>query len=113
MVRNKPRKKNGTGLPPFVRELFWEYGKRDISWSKHRRFVIKRILSHGEWSALKWLRRNTTPEELRMWFMETKGRALDPPRLRYWELILDLPKKDVDRWIRQMKTNPWHRRTGA
>jgi hypothetical protein len=113
MARTRTKKAGCIRLPPYVRELFWEYGLRDISWSRHRRFVIKRVLSHGETNALKWLRKNTTSEELRKWFMETRGRALDPPRLRYWELMLGLPKKDVDRWIREMKKNPWHRRTGA
>jgi len=113
MLKAKPGKKNATRLPPYVRKLFWEYRKGDVTWSKHRRFIIKRILSHGEWSAVVWLRKNTTDEELRHWFAETKGRALDPPKLRYWELILGLPKKDVDRWIRDMKKGPWHGRPGA
>ena len=113
MVQAKPRKRNGTRLPAYVRELFWEYRKGAVTWSKHRRFIIKRILSDGEWSALKWLRKNTTDKELRQWFRDTKGRALDPPKLRYWELILDLPKKEVDRWIRDMKKGPWHGRPGA
>ena len=113
MSTAKPARRNGTRLPPCVRELFWEYCKGAVSWDRHRRFVIKRILSHGESDALRWLRKHTTDEELRTWFRETKGRALDPPRLRYWELMLDLPKKEVDRWIRDMKKGPWHRRPRA
>jgi len=54
-----------------------------------------------------------TDGELRRWFRETRGRALDPPRLRYWEVVLGLPKKEVDGWIRSMRKGPWHRRPGA
>ena len=113
MAKAKPGKKDGTRLPKYVRELLWEYAKGDVSWSRHRRFIIKRILSHGEWSAIQWLRRNATDDELRNWIRETKGRALDPPKLRYWELMLGLPGKEVDRWIRDMKKGPWHGRQRA
>jgi len=113
MARAGSGRPKSARLPPYVRELFWEYGPRGVSWSRHRGFIVKRILSDGESRALRWLRRNMTDGELRRWFRETRGRALDPPRLRYWEVVLGLPKKEVDGWIRSMRKGPWHRRPGA
>jgi hypothetical protein len=110
MAKKGAVKRKGTRMPPYVRELFWEYGPRQVSWRRDRGFVIKRILSHGEERALRWLRRNTTDDELRQWFRETKGRDLDPPKLRFWELALGLPKKDVDRWVRVLRKGPWRER---
>jgi len=110
MVKAKPKKKNRTRLPPCVRELFWEYDKRKISWRTDRKLIIDKILANGGWDAIVWLRKRMSPEEMREWFLRTKGRALDPPRLRFWELKLDLPHRLVNGWIRTMMQNPWHRR---
>ena len=110
MVRTKTGKKNGTRLPPYVRELLWEYDQRKIGWRTDRELIIDRVLASGGWDAISWLRKRLSPQDLREWFFRTKGRSLDPPRLRFWELKLGLPHRSVNEWIRDMMKNPWHRR---
>jgi len=110
MVKDRPARPAAAFIPAYVRELFWDIDKRCLSWQKDRDMIIERVLSHGGWNSIVWLRGMTTPGELREWFYRTRGRSLDPPRLRFWELKLDLPHRAVNQWIAAMKKNPWHRR---
>jgi hypothetical protein len=107
-TKKKPRNRN---LPKFLRPLFWEYDFEALRWPRDTHLVTSRILAYGDLHSFSWLRRNLTGEGLRRWSMLYGGRGLDPPRLRYWELLLDLPKPEVDRWIEEMLKDPWHRRT--
>jgi hypothetical protein len=110
MAKAKPGKRNGSRLPAYVRELFWEYDKSKIGWCTDRELIIDRVLASGGWDSIVWLRKRMSHEELRGWFLRTRGRALDPPRLRFWELKLGLPHRSVNEWIKIMEQNPWHRR---
>lgn len=58
--------------------------------------MIGRILTRGGWKANCWLRKRATDDGLRAWLIEHRGADLGPKQLRYWELILDLPKRQVD-----------------
>ena len=94
-------------LPEELRPLFWDCKFEDVNWTEHRDFVIGRILSAGGFDALRWLRRNAGDDGLRGWFNRRHGRELDLKQLRFWELILNLPKEDVDRWISQRHGIGW------
>ena len=97
-------------LPRFLKPLFQEYDFRDLSWDEDRDLIIGRVLARGDWPSVQWLRGQAGAEGLREWILRRKGRGLDPRRLRFWELILDLPRRDVDEWIREMNRDGWHRR---
>ena len=108
-MRELPTKLN-IGQPniiPEVRNLFWEYDKRTITWTRDKDLIIQKILHHGSWNTLRWLRRNLTDSELRDWIISRGGAGLDAKKLRYWQLILDIPKKLVDEWISINLKNPW------
>ena len=106
----RPDTQKPSRLPADVRALFWDIDRRSLCWPRDRHMIIDRILSHGGWKSIVWLRGMASPDELRDWFYRTKGRSLDPPKLRFWELKLGLPHRLVSGWIAEMKNNPWHRR---
>ncbi len=100
-------------LPHFLKPLFWEYQFEDLNWEEDRDLVISRVLGAGQWDAIQWLRQRVTPQELRAWIIERRGRGLSPAQLRFWELILDLPHRDVNAWLAAMRRDPWLHRWQA
>lgn len=101
-------------LPKDLKPLFWEYDFRQLSWEADSDLITSRVLASGDWKAISWLRQKMAPDVLRRWIVEHRGRGLDPPRLRFWELILGLPRRQVNEWLSEMRRDPWlHRWKGA
>lgn len=98
-------------LPERVASLFWEYDVNSLDWDEHRDFIIQRVLSHGSWDDLCWLRTEVGDDELRRVVERTQGRALTPKQLRFWQLVLDLPGSRVDEWLQNQRRQVWDRRT--
>jgi hypothetical protein len=100
-------------LPELLRGLFWEYDFDRLSWTSDRDLVLRRVLSEGPWEAVLWLRRRAGDEVLRQWILAHRGRGLDRRQLRFWQLILDLPGDEVDRWLAGREPDPWEHRCGG
>lgn len=98
------------GLPQDLSNLFWDCDFGSLDLAEHLSFVIRRILDRGDWNAITWLRGAVGDAAIRNWFLATDGGGLDPRRLRFWGLILDLPAPQVDEWVRRAKASPWHER---
>ena len=98
-------------IPEELRRYFWDYQAHSLSWEEHRRTIVSRLLAAGGWDATRWLLDHLTEGEIRDFLMEREGRGLDPKRLRFWGLILDLPEEQVDRWVAARESDPWSRRT--
>lgn len=97
-------------LPAMLEPFFWDVDFAHLDWETHQDFIIARVLSEGTWGAVKWLRTRLGDENLRNWILSKKGGPLDPRQLSFWQLILDLPGKEVDSWIRARKESIWGRR---
>jgi len=100
-------------LPEKLKWLFWEYEFRQLSWANDRDLVITRILVGGPWEAIHWLRRRLGDEELRLWIMRSKGAGLSPRQLRFWELILAIPRRRVNQWLATKARATWDNRRQA
>ncbi len=96
-----------------MRDLFWDHRFEDLSWPADRDFVIARILGAGDWDSVTWLRERVEPDQLRQWLIRRRCRGLDAKRIRFWELILDLPADQVEEWVRAARAGVWGRRTRA
>ena len=97
-------------LPKSVRDLFWEYEADAIAWPQDTDLIIGKVLHAGTWDDVLWLRRVLGDAALREWLLEHKGAGLEPRRLRFWQLALDLPKRKVDTWLVELSRNPWQSR---
>jgi hypothetical protein len=97
-------------LPDSLRRYFWDYGPADVDWSRDRDAVIARLLQSGGLEAARWLRTRLGAAELARWITGRGGRGLSPERMRYWGLVLDLPRELVDRWVAEARATPWGRR---
>jgi hypothetical protein len=109
--KKSSKKLNARRLPKRLEPFFWDYAFHRLSWERDRDLVIARVLEHGDWDAIQWLRARVPAGELRQWIINRQGRGLDARRLRFWELVLDLPHRQVNRWMATQRQSPWHQRT--
>jgi len=104
MIRERKR------LPAHVLDLFWEYSKKELSWQEDADLIIRKVLESGGWDSVKWLITTAGCAWLKSWMLQRRGAGLDPKRLRFWQLALNLPKDTVDAWIAENNSNPWQGR---
>lgn len=97
-------------LPKNLKPYFWDYSFSKLSLHSDSELIIRRILSNGSGQAVNWLRSQFGDLHLRNWVISQKGRGLSPRQLRFWELILDLPHKQVNQWVKTARTTSWGQR---
>jgi hypothetical protein len=97
-------------LPTRLRPLFWDHEFTRLSWKADRDMIIGRILAAGDWESLRWLRRRLPDRVLRDWLKQRRGAGLSARQLRYWELILDLPRRTVNGWLADPGRKVWEER---
>jgi hypothetical protein len=98
-------------LPAALRRYFWEYAAEDLDWERNKHTFVLRLLQSGGMDAVTWLRSRMNDDEIRDFIVRRQGRGVDPRRLRFWGLVLGLPRSVVDQWITTARTNPWNQRT--
>jgi hypothetical protein len=98
-------------LPNLLRPFFWDYDFNALTWEEDRDLVIKRIITSGDWNAINWLRSHTGDESLKEWIQKHQGDGLSPPQLRFWELILGIPRRQVNDWLLMKEQSTWEKRT--
>jgi hypothetical protein len=96
-----------TRLPPALGRFFWDVPQEAVSWPASRDFIIGRLLRSGDYQAVQWLASRVGPVELAGWLRARSGGGLSPQRLRYWQLILDLPAEEVDEWVARARAESW------
>lgn len=101
---------NQLAIPKNVRFYFWDYPSAKLSLKTDRDLIIRRLLTSGSWDSIQWLRGQLGDAELRQWLLAHHGRVLSPRQLRFWGLILDLPKKQVNFWVKTARENIWENR---
>ncbi len=97
-------------LPETLRSFFWDYSFKDISWPKDREMVVRRLLIEGSWEAIRWLRERMGDNNLRRWMIVHQGRGLNPRQIRFWCLLLEIPKFQAETWVSAARSTPWSQR---
>ena len=100
-------------IPPHVRGCFWDCDPQALTFDKHADFIMTRILSSGDWDAIQWLRACTGDAAITSWLRKTRGGSLSGPRLRFWEVVLDLPHRTVSGWMTTSQHSVWEERNAA
>jgi hypothetical protein len=88
-----------TELPLSLEALFWDYDFAALTWEDDCDLIVARVLAAGDWDAVSWLRSHLGDAALRRWLLEHRGSGLSPRQLRFWQLILHLPRRQVDAWL--------------
>jgi len=109
----KPRA--ATALPRSVASLFWDYPERRLSLARDRDrdLVIRRILAEGGLQHMRFIRRRVGDEAIREVLLRSQARGLSPQRIRFWQLLLDVPTRVANAWVRSAPAGTWARRRRA
>lgn len=97
-------------VPSALRRYFWDYGSAPPSLERDGHTVVLRLLQVGGLDAVRWLRAHVGDDLIREVLARRQGRGVSPRRLRFWALVLDLPREEVDGWIGAGREAPWERR---
>ena len=103
-------KERSNRLPKNLRPLFWDYDFAQLTWNADRDLIISRILASGTWASVCWLRGRLPNANLRAWIVQRKAAGLSNRQLRFWELILDLPHRQVNAWLADPARQIWEGR---
>ena len=98
-------------LPRELKPLFSDYSFGRLRWDRDRDLVIGRVLGSGGLDAFSWLRNRAGDGALRDWLTQRNGGGLSPQRLRFLELVLGLPHRQVSSWIQSDSRKVWDERT--
>jgi hypothetical protein len=110
MKRQNSRSAHTDKLPVSLRALFWDYDFETLTWEDDRDLITARVLASGTWEAVIWLRSRLGDRALRDWIERYQGRGLSPQQLRFWELILGLPHRQVNAWLAASRRQIWDKR---
>jgi hypothetical protein len=98
------------GLPALLRSYFWEYDADRIRPGPDREIVMLRLMESGDQDAIRWLRAEYGDTSLAEFMTRRGARGLSEKRIRYWALLLGLPRDVVNAWLAALRTNPWYTR---
>jgi hypothetical protein len=98
-----------SGASGFER-LFWDYPARSIDLAADRDLVVRRVTAEGGWREMRLLRRRLGDQAIRDVIEQTEARGLSPQRIRFWQLVLGLPARRADAWVRRARESSWARR---
>jgi hypothetical protein len=97
-------------LPETLRPFFWDYDFGRLNWHEDRDLIVSRVLASGDWEAVRWLRTAMGDYALRDWIEAHHGRGLSPQRLRFWQVVLGLPRREVNAWLAEDTRHIWQDR---
>lgn len=81
------------GLPAELRALFWDADTGAVDLEAHARYVIERVLDHGDEAAVRWLLRHYPAETVQA--VVARSRSLSPKTRGFWRLYYRLREEDV------------------
>ena len=81
------RVKNKVKVPDKFKKYFWDVDFNKLELSKHRKFVMERLLNYGTFDTFDWIFRTFNDEEVRS-FLKNKGKhSLSKNSFYFWTKI--------------------------
>jgi hypothetical protein len=97
-------------LPAALARLFWDHAGRALRLSRDRDLIVRRIATDGGLREIRVLRSRLGDEAIREVILRTEARGLSPQRIRFWQLLLHVPARRADTWVRAARSGTWARR---
>jgi hypothetical protein len=76
-------------IPEALAWLFWEVDPATIDLERHRDYVLERIMTRGDWLAMRWLIAHVAKPQLAE-FLSRRADRLSPRDRAFWSLVADL-----------------------
>jgi hypothetical protein len=77
-------------IPAELAWLFWDVDPTTIDLDRHRDYVIERVMTRGNWLAMRWLIEHVDKVRLAE-FLRSRGNRLSPRDRAFWCLIAEVP----------------------
>ncbi len=100
-------------MPAPLRPLLWDYRGRRLRLDRDRDLLVRRVLAEGGWNEFRTLRSRLTDEVIRQVLVDSEARGLSPARIRFWQLVLDIPARQANAWVRAARAGTWAGRRRA
>ena len=92
-----------SGLPEFLRPLFWDAEWAAVDFLRNRTTIIERVLNLGDEAQLAWLKKSVPCEEIRA--VVLSSRRLSKKTARCWQNYFGLREEEM-RCFGMFSTNP-------
>lgn len=80
-------------LPKTAKKYFWDVDLKKLKLPEGNRYIVKRLLEHGDIASLRWLFRNIKLDIIKEILFKEKG--LSPRSAVFWALFLNIPKDKI------------------
>ncbi len=77
-------------IPVDLAWLFWDVDPGAIDLVRHRDYVIERVMTRGDWYAMRWLVEHVEKSELAA-VLRRRGHVLTPRGRAFWSLMAGIP----------------------
>jgi hypothetical protein len=77
-------------IPAELAWLFWDVDPSTIELDRHRDYVFERVMTHGDWLAMRWLIDHSERADVAE-FLLRRGHVLTPRDRAFWCLIAEVP----------------------
>jgi Family of unknown function (DUF6922) len=81
-------------IPEGLARLFWDVEPSSVDLVAHRDYVMERVMSRGDWEAMRWLCRVYSTDELTD-FLTHKGERLSARDRAYWALVAGVTASQI------------------
>ncbi|MGE5125300.1 MAG: hypothetical protein ACM3PV_03345 [Betaproteobacteria bacterium] len=72
---------------------------------------MSRVAGEGGLREMRLLRARVDDAVIRYVIERTSARGLSPQRIRFWQLLLGLPSRQADAWVRAARASRWATRS--
>ncbi len=72
-------------FPSNIKKYFWGDNLQELSWPKHKKYIIQTLLDKGDKSALKWLFAQTSKQKVKSYLPQLK---LNKKSANFWSTYL-------------------------
>lgn len=77
-------------MSPFEKKtLFWDTDTNNIDLSKHKRYIIERILKFGDLTDYSWLKGTYSVDDIKE-ILKRERSELDKKSLNFWSIFYDI-----------------------
>lgn len=80
-------------LPKSFKQYFWDVDFNKLDPTKHARYILVRLLEHGDTKAIRWLLKAYSKDSIKEVVIEYRG--LIPKTANFWALLLGIDLKKV------------------
>jgi hypothetical protein len=81
-------------IPEFVTKYLWDIDLKNLSQTKHKNFIIERVLEYGDQKTLRWLEKNYQKNEIITTLKSSK--KISPKTGNFFALIYNIPKSELE-----------------